>query len=96
MLEWTLSVCTVVGTYSSEQLMVVCVSQSTLLRSCDWCSKRREEDDILWVLLEYVLEALLDETRHCEGCDTCVMLYRQSNLVKTAARIKESSGENVN
>jgi hypothetical protein len=56
--------------------MVVCISQTTLFRSCDWCSKRREEDDILWVLLEYVLEALSDETCHCEGCNLYVMLYR--------------------
>jgi hypothetical protein len=46
-------------TYGSEQLMVVRVSQTALLCSCDRRSKRGEENDIVWVLLEDVLEALL-------------------------------------
>lgn len=44
--------------------MVVCISQSTLLRSCDRRAKGGEEHDIVRVLLENVLEAFLCETCH--------------------------------
>jgi len=60
------------GTYGCEQLMVVCVSETAFLRSCDGCAKGGQEDDILRVLLEDVPEAFLDGTCHFEerSCDT--------------------------
>lgn len=61
-------------THGSQQLMVVRVSQATLLGSRDGCSKGGEEDDILRVLLEYVLEALLDEACHCSSSSEGVSL----------------------
>jgi hypothetical protein len=50
--------------------MVVCISQTTLLRSCDRRSEGREEDDIVGVLLENVLETFLGETCHYDGKST--------------------------
>lgn len=57
--------------YSCEQLMVVCVSQSTLLRSCDGCSKCGEENDIVRVLLYNVLQPFLYEACHFERPGIC-------------------------
>jgi hypothetical protein len=44
--------------------MVVGVSKSTFSGSCNRCSQRRYENDILWVLLEDVLDAFLYDPCH--------------------------------
>jgi hypothetical protein len=57
--------------------MIICVSETALLCSCNGCSKSGKEDHILGVLLEDVLEAFLDETRHCETCNKDAALKKE-------------------
>jgi hypothetical protein len=69
-------------THSGQQFMVVRISQAAFLSSCDRCSKGGEEDDILWILLQYVLEAFLDEACHCGSSSEGVSLKPGNEDVK--------------
>lgn len=53
-------------TYSTEQFVVICIAQPSLLRPCHWSSQCRKNDHIVGVLLENVLDTFLDEC-HCVG-----------------------------
>jgi hypothetical protein len=53
--------------YCSQKFMLVRISESTFFCSRDWCAECREEDYIVWILLEDVLEAFLDESHSRVG-----------------------------
>lgn len=55
--------------YRSQEFVVICITQTALLGSCYRSSEGREEDDIMWVLLENVLETFLHESH--DGKMTC-------------------------
>jgi hypothetical protein len=50
--------------YSSEEFMIICISESSFLCTCYGCSKGGEEDDVLRVLLEDIFDAFLKEACH--------------------------------
>jgi hypothetical protein len=50
--------------YSSEEFMIVCISESSFLCARYGCPKCREEDDVLGVLLENIFDAFLEEACH--------------------------------
>lgn len=52
-------------TYGTEQFVVICIAQTSLLRPGHRSSQCGKNDHIIGVLLENVLDAFLDE-RHCE------------------------------
>lgn len=72
--------------------MVIGISQTAFLCSCNGCAKRREEDYIVGVLLENVLDAFLDEAGHCEGgrnAVTPIVMPERKSMV----RIEENERE---
>lgn len=55
--------------YRSQEFVVIRIAQTSLFGSCYRSPEGREEDDIMWILLENVLETLLHESH--DGKMTC-------------------------
>jgi hypothetical protein len=53
--------------YSSEEFMIVCISESSFLCARYRCPKCGEEDDVLGVLLEDVFDTFLEEACHFDA-----------------------------
>jgi len=76
--------------------MIVSVSQPAFLRSCDGCSEGGEEDDIVGILLEDVLDALLYEAGHYDAtrcAEEAMVGYNAGRNVKKAEKRNDGSEE---
>jgi hypothetical protein len=68
--------------------MIVRIPQTTLFRSCNWCAQRRQKHHILWILLDDVLEAFVQEACHGSVMRGAAMLRRRDEF-----QLKENGGE---